>query len=160
MFMTNMQRLSFLLVSVAWSVVINAQAPDTLTLENCIRLAEENSYQLQADNFEIAVAENAVSIAESRALPKISAELAMDNRFLQPYYFNQMWATVHADWSLGDLIKKTGRSSLQEVETRKLEREQHRLEVIGRSTSLYMSILQVIKQIEILGVKINFLNRH
>jgi outer membrane protein TolC len=160
MFMTNMQRLTFLLVSVAWSVVINAQAPDTLTLENCIRLAEENSYQLQADNFEIAVAENAVSIAESRALPKISAELAMDNRFLQPYYFNQMWATVHADWSLGDLIKKTGRSSLQEVETRKLEREQHRLEVIGRSTSLYMSILQVIKQIEILGVKVNFLNRH
>ena len=66
--MTNMQRLTFLLVSVAWSVVINAQAPDTLTLENCIRLAEENSYQLQADNFEIAVAENAVTISEPVAI--------------------------------------------------------------------------------------------
>ena len=158
--MINMQRFTFLLVSVAWSVMVCAQVPDTLTLGECIRLAEENSFQLQADNFEIAVAENAVSIAESRAIPRISAELAMDNRFLQPYYFNQMWAAVHADWSLGDLIKKTGRSSLQDVETRKLEREQHRLEVIGRSTFLYMSILQVIKQIEILGVKVNFLDHH
>ena len=158
--MTTMQRLTFILVSVAWSVVASAQVPDTLTLEECIRLAEENSYQLQADNFEIAVAENAVSIAESRVIPRFSAELAMDNRFLQPYYFNQMWAAVHADWSLGDLIKKTGRSSLQDVETRRLEKEQHRLEVIGRSTSLYMSILQVVKQIEILGVKVNFLSHH
>lgn len=158
--MIHMQRLTLLLVSVAWSAVVSAQAPDTLTLEECIRLAEENSYQLQADNYEIAVAENAVSIAESHAIPRVSAELAMDNRFLQPYYFNQMWATVHADWSLGDLIKKTGRSSLQDVETRKLEREQHRLEIIGRSTSLYMSILQVIKQIEILEMKVTFLEHH
>jgi len=71
-----------------------------------------------------------------------------------------MWAAIHADWSLGDLIKKTGRSSLQDVETRKLEREQHRLEIIGRSTSLYMSILQVIKQIDILGAKVTFLEHH
>jgi len=84
----------------------------------------------------------------------------MDNKFLQPYYFNQMWASVHADWSLGDLIMKTGRSALQEIETRRLEKEQHQLDVIGRSTSLYMSMLQVDKQIEILGKKVMFLEHH
>ena len=155
-----MQRLLFFLILVAWDVVSFAQQSIVLTLEECIRLAEENSYQLQSDEYEINVAENAAAIAESRALPWISGELAMDNRFLKPYYFNQMWAAVHADWSLGDLIRKTGRSALQDVETRRLEKEAHRLNVIGRSTSLYMSILQVNKQIEILGVKVNFLKHH
>ena len=155
-----MRRLIFLLALVLCSVAALAQSYTILTLEECIRLAEENSFQLQSDDYEISVAERVVSIAESRALPRISSELAMDNRFLQPYYFNQMWASVHADWSLGDVIKKTGRSSLQDLETRKLEKEQHRLGVIGRSTSLYMSILQVNKQIEILGVRVIFLKHH
>jgi len=149
-----------LLILAIWNVGGLAQNTTILTLEECIRLAEEKSYQLQSDEYEIAVSGYAASIAESRALPRISGELAMDNRFLQPYYFNQMWAAVHADWSLGDLIKKTGRSALQDQETRKLEMEQHRLNVIGRSTSLYMSILQVNKQIEILGSKVVFLDHH
>lgn len=155
-----MFRLTLILVCVTCNALVFAQIPDSLTLEKCISLAEENSYQLQADDAEIAVAENVVSIAESRAIPTISGELGMDNRFLQPYYFNQMWASVHADWAPGDLIMKTNRSSLQDLETRKLEKEQHRLSVIGRSTSLYMSILQVNKQIEILGLKMILLQRH
>ncbi|MGW8316243.1 MAG: TolC family protein, partial [Bacteroidales bacterium] len=108
-----MQKLTLILVYFACNAAVFAQTPDTLTLEKCVSLAEENSYQLQADNAEISVAENVVSIAESRAIPTISGELGMDNRFLQPYYFNQMWASVHADWALGDLIMKTNRSSLQ-----------------------------------------------
>ena len=155
-----MQRLKFLLFLIALNLAAYAQTPTLLTLEECIRLAEENSFQLQSDDYEISVAENVASIAESQALPRISGELAMDNRFLEPYYFNQMWASVHADWSVGDLIRKTGRSSLQEIETRRLEREQHLLNVIGRSTSLYMSILQVDKQVEILGAKVVFLEHH
>ena len=140
--------------------MVYAQLTTLLTLEDCIRRAEENSFQLQSDNYEITVAENTASIAESRALPRIGGEFATDNRFLQPYYFNQMWASVHADWSLGDLIRKTGRSSLQDIETRRLEKEQHRLNVVSRSTSLYMSILQVGKQIDILGVRLMFLKHH
>jgi outer membrane protein TolC len=149
-----------LLILISWCSQASPQLPDNLTLEECIRLAGENSFQLQSDDYEISVAENIASVAESRAIPRISGELAMDNRFLQPYYFNQMWASVHADWSPGDLIRKTGRSAQQEVETRQLEREQHHLEVIGRSSSLYMSIQQVNKQIEILGVKVLFLKHH
>lgn len=149
-----------MLIMVGLNSTIFAQLPKLLTLENCIHLAEEHSFQLQADDREIIVSENTAAISETYALPRISGELAMDNRFLQPYYFNQVWAGVHADWSLGDFIKKTGRSSLQDIETRKLEKEQHRLDVVGRSIALYMSILQVRKQMEILEQRMSFLQHH
>jgi len=152
--------MTLLLIMIGWNIMLTAQAPALLTLEECIRRAEENSFQLQSDDYEISIAENIASMAESRALPRINAELATDNKFLEPYYFNQMWASVHADWSLGDLIRKTGRSALQDIETKRLEKEQHRLNVVGRSTSLYMSILQVRKQIEILRVRVVFLKHH
>jgi outer membrane protein TolC len=155
-----MRYLIFLLILSVPVYKAFAQPPPFLTLESCIRLSEAHSFQLQSDEYGIAVAENAASVAESRTLPVISGELAMDNRFLQPYYFNQMWALVHADWSLGDFIRKTGQSNLQDVETLKLEKEQHRLNVVGRSTSLYLSILQVEEQTGILGVKVSFLRHH
>ena len=155
-----MRSLIILLIMVVWNIGVLAQLPTSLSLEECIRRTQENSFQLQSDDYEITLAENITSMAESRALPQISGLLATDNRFLKPYYFNQMWASVHADWSLGDLIRKTGRSSLQDIETRRFEKEQHRLNVVGRSTSLYMSILQVGKQIEILGVSLKFLKHH
>lgn len=155
-----MLRRFFLFVFILWGAILFAQLPDTLTLEECIRLAKENSFQLKSDEYEVSAAENYASIAETKALPRINGELALDNKFLRPYYFNQMWATVHADWSLGDFIKKTDRSSIQDIETRKLEKEQHSLNVIGHSVALYISILQVSKQIEILGAKVNFLEHH
>jgi outer membrane protein TolC len=154
------RRLIILLILVGCKIGILAQLPTALTLEDCIRRAEENSFLLQSDDFEINLAENTASIAESYALPRIYGELGIDNRFLQPYYFNQAWASVHADWSIGDLIRKTGRSSVQDIETRRLEKEQHRLNVVGRSTSLYMSILQVSKQMEILEDKLMLLQHH
>jgi len=61
---------------------------------------------------------------------------------------------------LGNLIQKTSRAATQDIEIRRLEKEQNRLNVIGRSTSLYMSILQVKKQIEILQVRLIFLQQH
>ena len=117
------RKLIILLILAGWKIGVFAQEPTTLTLGECIRRAEENSFQLQSDEFEINLAESNASIAKSYALPKISGELGMDNRFLQPYYFNQAWASVHADWSMGDLIRKTGRSSAQDVETRRLQKE-------------------------------------
>jgi len=155
-----MRRIIFLMLIGCWNIVLHAQLHTLLTLEECIRRSEENSFLLQSDDYVITVAKNTASIAESRSIPRIRGELATDSRFLKPYYFNQMWASVHADWSLGDLIKKTGQSSRQDIETRRLEKEQHRLDIVGRSTSLYMSILQVRKQMEILGVRVTFLQHH
>ncbi len=74
-----------MLILGGWNIVLFAQLPALLTLEECIRLAEENSYQLQSDDYEIAVAEHIASMADSRSIPRISGELTMDNRFLQPY---------------------------------------------------------------------------
>ena len=155
-----MQKLMILMITGMWTFVLCAQSPPVLTLEECIHRAEQNSYRLQAGEYEITARENASSLAKSLAIPKIGGELATENRFLQPYYFNQAWASVHADWSLGDLIMKTGRSAAQDIETRRLENEQNRLDVMGRSTSLYMSVLQVKKQIEILKARLRFLELH
>ncbi len=153
-------QLLILILAGVWNCTLFAQLPTVLTLEECIHRAEQNSFRLLSDDYEITIAENDALIAESRAIPIVGGELATENRFLQPYYFNQMWASVHSDWSLGDLILKTGRSANQDIETRRLEKEQNRLNVIGRSTSLYMSILQVNKQIEILGIRSRFLQQH
>lgn len=155
-----MRKLLILLIASGWVFVLNAQTPPLLTLEDCIHRAEQNSYRLQSDDYLIAATADQASFTKSQAIPRIGGDLAMENRFLQPYYFNQVWASVHADWSLGDFIQKTGRSAMQDIETRKLEKEQNRLNVIGRSTSLYISVLQVKKQIEILVVRIGFLQRH
>ncbi len=155
-----MRKLCLLTVVLFCSILLHAQSPPVLTLKDCIRRAEINSFRLQSDEFEISVQEQTASLAKSYAIPKVGGELATENRFLQPYFFSQVWASVHADWSLGDLIKKTNRSANQEIITRELEKEQNRLNVIGRSTSLYVSIFQVKKQIEILQKRIGFLEKH
>ncbi len=155
-----MRKLLLLIGTGLWAVVLSAQTIPLLTLEDCVRRAEQNSFRLQSDEHLITATEKEASFTKSQAIPRIDGSLAMENRFLQPYYFNQVWAAVHADWSLGNVIQKTGRSSLQDVETLKLEKEQNRLEIIGRSTSLYMGILQVKKQIELLAVRLGLLQRH
>lgn len=155
-----MRKLLLLIISGWWIINVSGQGVPVLTLEDCIHRAEQNSYRLQSDDHLIAATEKRASFTKSQAIPRIDGSLAMENRFLQADYFNQVWASVHADWSLGDLIQKTGRSALQDVQTRRLEKEQNRLDVIGRSTSLYVSILQVKKQIELLVVRLGFLQRH
>lgn len=155
-----MRKLWMLIIALPWTIVLYAQSPPVLTLEKCIHRAEQNSFLLLSDEYEISATENVASLVKSQAIPRIGGELATENRFLQPYYFNQVWASVHADWSLGDLIQKTGRAATQDIETQRLEKEQNRLDIIGRSTSLYMSILQVKKQIEILQVRLRFLQQH
>ncbi|NOX86421.1 MAG: TolC family protein [Chlorobi bacterium] len=155
-----MRKILLLTIAGFWAMALSAQSLPVLTLEDCIRLAEQNSYQLQSDDHFISATEKQASLLKSQAIPKIGGDLAMENRFLQPYYFNQVWASVHADWSLGDLIQKTGRSAMQDIQTQKLVKEQNRLNIIGRSTSLYISILQVKKQIEILSVRLGFLQKH
>ncbi len=155
-----MQKLSLLIIIWFWTVSLAAQSQPLLTLEDCIHRAEQNSFRLQSDDYLISATEDQASLTKSQAIPKIGGALAIENRFLQPYYFNQTWASVHADWSLGDFIQKTGRSAMQDIETRKLEKEQNRLDVVGRSISLYISVLQVKKQIEILSVRLGFLQHH
>jgi len=155
-----MRKLLLLTIIGLSTMMLRAQSPPVLTLEDCIHRAVQNSYRLQSDDFIISATAEQALLSKSQRIPRIDGDLTMENQFLQPYYFNQIWASVHADWSLGDLIQKTGRSAMQDVETQKLKKEQNRLDVIGRSTSLYASVLQVKKQIELLVVRMGFLQRH
>ncbi len=155
-----MQKFWLLLIIVICPGLLGAQSPHQLTLEECIYRAGQYSFRLQSDDYEITAAEKTASIVQSQAIPRIDGELATENRFLKPFIFNQTWASVHADWSLGDYLKKTGRSAAQDIETQRLIKEQNRLVVIGRSTSLYMSILQVMKQIDIIALRIGLLKTH
>jgi outer membrane protein TolC len=137
-----------------------SQSFGELSLEQCIQLAEQHSYILKANESDIAAAGNMASLAKTMTIPKINAELSTDNRFLKPYTYNQTWASVYADWSLGDFIKKTDRSAIQDIETQKILKEQSVLDLSGRIASLYMSILQIQKQAEIIDVRLKFLQKH
>jgi len=155
-----MRKLWILLLASFYTVILSAQSTSILSLEDCIKRAEQNSFRLQSDDYEISAAENTASLAQLLALPRIDGELASESRFLKPYYFSQLWAGVHADWSLGDFIKKTGRSAEQDIVTRRILKEQSKLDVIGQSTSLFISILQVRKQIEIIVQRLGLMQQH
>lgn len=151
------------IISVCIFFICFAVLPQTVgvySLEQCMKLAEDHSYILQANESDIAAAGNMASIAGIRALPKINGELASENRFLKPYSYNQTWASVYADWSLGDYIKKTDRSAIQDIETQKIVRDQNILNLKGRVASLYIHILQVQKKIEIVTQRLGFLQQH
>jgi len=137
-----------------------AQSAHTLSLQNCIDLAVKNSYQLKANESDIKAASQQALFEKSRAIPKVSGELASESRFLKPYNFSQVWASVHADWSLGDYLLKTGRAARQQVETVRLLNKQNRLDVIGKVSSLYMALLLNLKQKEILNTRLNFIQQH
>ncbi len=137
-----------------------AQSVPVLSLQNCIDSAVKNSYLLQANESDIKAASRQELFEKSKAIPKVSGELASESRFLKPYDFSQVWASVHADWSLGDYLLKTDRAARQQVETIRLLKQQNRLDVIGKVSSLYMALLLNQKQKEILNTRLNFMQKH
>lgn len=137
-----------------------AQSVPVLSLQNCIDSAVKNSYLLQANESDIKAASGQALFEKSKAIPKVSGELASESRFLKPYDFSQVWASVHADWSLGDYLLKTDRAARQQVETIRLLKQQNRLDVIGKVSSLYMALLLNQKQKEILNTRLNFMQKH
>jgi outer membrane protein TolC len=135
-------------------------AQNTLTLKECIDLAVENSYRLQAENYSINAVDKNAEIENSFSVPAVSGGLATENRFLKPYNFGQVWAYVNADWSLGDFFLERGAAARQNVETERLLREQTRLNTVGKTSAIYMAILLLDKQKEIYETRLNFLKKH
>lgn len=156
-----MVKLSFLFLTfLSWPLLTRAQAEPVLTMGDCIERIQAHSYILQADAYRTAASEQQYNFRTSRTLPQFSGELAREDRFLQPYYFNQQWALVHMDWSLGDYILKTGQAARQDIETSKFEEEQSRLDAAGRIASLYISILQDENKSELLKKQGELLQAH
>ena len=156
-----MVKLFFLfLMFLSWPLLTMAQAGPVLTLGDCIERIRAHSYILQADAYSTEASEQEYNFRASRLLPQFSGELAREDRFLQPYYFNQQWALVHMDWSPGDYILKTGQAARQDIETTKFEEEQTRLNAVGRISSLYISILQDQNKMELLEKHLKLLQSH
>jgi len=137
-----------------------SQKASVLSLQKCIDFAIENSYRLQAKQANIEAATEKARFDKFRGLPKLSGELAGENHLLKPYDFSQVWASVHADWSLGDYLLKTDRASRQQVQTLKLLREQSRLNAIEKIASLYVAVLLNQKQKEILESRLTLMRQH
>ncbi len=150
-----------LLITIVWTGgIFFAFAQKSLTLKECIGLAVENSYRLQAGNKTVNAAEKSAEIEEGMVLPGISAGVATENRFLKPYNFGQVWAYVNADWSFGDFLLEKGAAARQNIETERLLREQIRLNTIGKTSAIFMSLLLLDKQKEIYDTRLGFLKKH
>jgi len=129
----------FLVLQAGWSLV-HAQNP-VLTLGDCIDHAQQFSYMLTADDARVDAAQQNARLAATYAIPKVSGELGREDRLLKPFFFNQNWALIHADWSLGDYLLKTDQAAKEQITVAQLTKELTRLNAISRVTSLYMGIL-------------------
>lgn len=137
-----------------------SQTAVELTLEQCIDSVQQRSYLLQSDSYNTEAAKSNVLVSHTRTLPWVSGEAGMENRFLSPYNFGQQWATIHGDWSLGDFILKTDEPARQEVITAQYQQEKTRLDAIGRTTALYMSIIQKQTERSLLEQQLSLLRKH
>ncbi len=155
-----MKNFKILIVILLFPGFAFTQTVPALSLQHCIQLALQNSYRLQANQADIQAASEKAQFEKLRGVPKLSGELASESRLLKPYDFSQVWASVHADWSLGDYLLKTDRSARQHVETLKLFKAQTRLDAIGKVSSLYMAVLMNQKQKEIIQSRLRLMQQH
>jgi len=139
-------------------VMLAAQTP--FTLEQCIDSVVAHSYLYRAGAYRTEAAGRQAEISRSYMLPAVTGDAGVEGRFLRPYNFGQAWALVHGDWSLGDFIRKTDQVARQEVVTARLQQEKTRLDDISRAVSLYMSILQQRKEVQLLDDRITLLKDH
>jgi len=139
-------------------VMLAAQSP--FTLEQCIDSVVAHSYLYRAGAYRTEAAGRQAEISRSYMLPAVTGDAGVEGRFLRPYNFGQAWALVHGDWSLGNFIRKTDQVARQEVVTARLQQEKTRLDDISRAVSLYMSILQQRKEVQLLDDRITLLKDH
>jgi outer membrane protein TolC len=139
-------------------VMLAAQSP--FTLEQCIDSVVAHSYLYRAGAYRTEAAGRQAEISRSYMLPAVTGDAGVEGRFLRPYNFGQAWALVHGDWSLGNFIRKTDQVARQEVITARLQQEKTRLDDISRAVSLYMSILQQRKEVQLLDDRITLLKDH
>ncbi|NPA35231.1 MAG: TolC family protein [Chlorobi bacterium] len=133
-----------------------------VSLAQCIDSVQTNSYLLRAEEFNTKATARNINIRHAAGLPSISGDIGAEGRFLgsEQYSFAQQWTMIHGDWSPGNLISKTENLARQQLVTARLKQEKVRIDGICRVTSLYMSVLQKQKQIELFEKRLAFLEKH
>jgi outer membrane protein TolC len=132
----------------------------SLTIQECLDRAQQNSYLLKSESQKAEAAENSFQTEHSHALPQFSGELSAEQRYLAPYRFRQSWALVHADWSLGNFFLKSPQATRQDALAVKAQLEQSRLEVSQRVSSLFINILLKQTQDNVLKKRLELLKSH
>jgi outer membrane protein TolC len=138
--------------------IVNAQT--TLTLDDCIRLAIQNSYQLQADSLLGESLQMLVKQEQSAYNPQISGSAGISGLFLSPYTFGQHYLQAVADWDLGRFWYKTADIQQKQSEEQAAISKQNQLEVTGVITGLYLDVLQNQLEQEILQSKLDYFTKH
>ena len=135
-------------------------AQTTLTLDNCIRLAIQNSYQLQADSLLGESLQMLVKQEQSAYNPQISGSAGISGLFLSPYTFGQHYLQAVADWDLGRFWYKTADIQQKQSEEQAAITKQNQLEVTGVITGLYLDVLQNQLEQQILQSKLDYFTKH
>ena len=153
------KQLLFLLFGL-WLLPIQAQQKHPLTLRECLQLAQQNSFLVRSEQSQTMAVKQQALLEKTRSIPKISGELAGEGRFLGGYNFGQEWASVQADWSLGDFFKKTSLAAKQDVVTQQFQTQQKQLEAMGNAAVLYVAMLQTQKALQLLGIRMKLMQKH
>lgn len=148
----------FLLISAV--ITVQAEGINNLTLQECLKRAEQSSYRLQAEEQRMNAAENLYQFQRSQSLAQLSGGWSLEQHYLAPYNFHQQGALVQAKWSLGDFWLKTARAAYQDALMVAAEKEQSRLEVTRRVALIYIGILQKQSQHQLLQKRLNLLQAH
>lgn len=136
------------------------KAQTTLNLDDCIQLAVQNSYQLQADSLLEESLQMLVKQEQSAYNPQISGSAGISGLFLSPYTFGQHYLQAVADWDLGRFKYKTADIQQKQAERQEVVIEKNRLEITGVITGLYLDVLQNQLEQQILQSKIDYLDKH
>ena len=147
----------FLFVVVSFNQI---HAQTTLTLDDCIRLAIQNSYQLQADSLLGESLQMLVKQEQSAYNPQISGSAGISGLFLSPYTFGQHYLQAVADWDLGRFWYKTADIQQKQSEEQAAITKQNQLEVTGVITGLYLDVLQNQLEQQILQSKLDYFTKH
>jgi outer membrane protein TolC len=135
-------------------------AQTTLNLNDCIRLAVQNSYQLQSDSLLSKSLQMLVKQEQSAYNPQISASAGSSGFFLSPYTFGQHYLHAVADWDLGRFWHKTADIQQKQTEQQEAITKQNKLEITGVITGLYLDVLQNQLEQQILQSKMDYLSKH
>jgi len=153
----------FILLSVFTAGILFSKpltAQTTLNLDDCIQLAIENSYQLQADSLLSETLQMLVKQEQSAYNPQISGSGGISGLFLSPYTFGQHYLQAVADWDLGLFWHRTADIQQKQAEQQQAITEQNKLEITGVITGLYLDVLQNQQEQQILQSKTDYLSKH
>jgi len=119
-----------------------SQAEFQPSLQNCVDLALENSFEVQSRAQQIDAAKSLYHQSRSNYYPTVFAEGSHQQFFYQPYNYPNSSAFVMLDWSIGDWLANSAAADQNEINSRQAEQEQARLAVIQRIAALYLGIVQ------------------